>query len=347
MKFRPVLAAGAGMAAAVAFTAAASPALAAEPNSESSSLDVVGNQVAGLVGVFDNQGALQLAGGQILLGQGNLDVGPQVLARGDIADVTQRNRAAGDAANQGQATQSRAQADDPDSVGLISIVGNQVGGLVEVANNEVVGQAAVGQLGVLQGNANAPIRVLSPGTNGDVTQTNGAQGSGSNEGAAQQSIAHGGPAADQSLIGIVGNQLAGVVGINDNQLVGQLAGGQVGLIQLNANTPIRVLSPGDSGDVTQHNGAQGDASNAGTADQSISTGEGGLLGLVGQQLAPVGVNDSQVAFQGAAGQAGVLQVNIDLPINVLSAGTEGTLDQSNAGGSSAENSGDATSSVGP
>lgn len=347
MRIRPLMAAGMGMAAAVAFTAAASPALAASTNSETTVLDVTGNQIAGLVGVFDNQGALQLAGGQILQGQANANPDPRLLTRGDIGDVAQNNRAAGAADNAGSASQSRVQSVDPGSEGLVAIVGNQVGGLVEVANNQVLGQLAVGQLGLVQANANAPVRVASPGNNGNVQQGNGATGTGSNQGSAAQTIAHGGASADQAVVALVGNQLAGVVGLNDDQLLGQLAGGQIGLIQLNANTPIRVFSPGDNGDVAQHNGAQGNASNSGTAAHSVDTGNNGLLGLIGNQLAPLGLNDSQVAAQGAVGQAGVIQVNLDLPINVLSTGTNGTLAQSNSGGGSGQNSGDATLALAP
>jgi hypothetical protein len=79
----------------------------------------------------------------------------------------------------------------------------------------------------------------------------------------------------------------------------------------------------------------------------VDTGNNGLLGLIGNQLAPIGLNDSQVAAQGAVGQAGVIQVNLDLPINVLSTGTNGTLAQSNSGGGSGQNSGDATLALAP
>jgi hypothetical protein len=338
MRFRPLLAVGVGVSAAVAFTAAASPALAAGRNADSSVLDASGNQIAGLVGVFDNQGALQLAGGQILYGQGNVNPDAKLLSRGDIANVGQGNQATGAASNAGAAAQSRSQSVDQGE-GLISIVGNQVGGLVEVADNQVLGQGAVGQLGVLQANANAPVRVLAPGDNGNVLQGNGASGTASNAGAAYQGIDRGG-VADGTLIGFVGNQLAGVVGVNDDQLVGQLAGGQVGLVQLNTNVPVRVVSPGDNGDVTQGNSAAGAAANAGAAAQDNSNGgDGGLLGLAGVSFAPVSVDDSQLGAQGAAGQLGVIQVNVDLPINVLSPGQDGTLTQTNQGGATESDSG--------
>lgn len=341
MKFRPLMVGGVGMAAAVAFTAAAAgPALAAGGDADTSSINISGNQIAGLVGVFDNQGGLQLAGGQILYGQGNVNPDPMLLARGDIGPVHQSDRAAGDASNSGDASQTRTQSVEQGE-GLIQIVGNQVGGLVEVANNQVLGQAAFGQLGVVQANANAPVRVLSPGDNGNVDQGNGARGSASNTGSADQSIATGGTATG-ALIGIVGNQLAGVVGVNDSQFLMQLAGGQVALLQLNANTPIRVVSPGNNGDVSQHNGAAGDASNAGSATQANSnTTDDGILGLVGVSIAPIPIDNAQLGAQGATGQLGVVQVNIDLPINVLSPGEDGTLTQTNQGDATEGNSGGA------
>jgi hypothetical protein len=267
MRIRPIAAAGVGMTAAVAFTAAASPAFAAS----SSLLDGSGNQGAGIVGVFDNQAAPQLAGGQIIQGQGNLNPDGRALTRGDIDSVMQKNKAGGDAGNDGWASQSINHGGVGDS-SLLGVVGNQLVVLwpwaTGIYDNQATGQGAVGQGGFVQGNGNAFLRGLAPGDDGDVWQSNWAEGNGWNNGEADQSINHGGE--DRSdLLGIVGNQGSGIASADDNQVAGQGAVGQAGVAQGNLNVPINVLSPGDDGPVNQTNDASGAASNSGSATQDI------------------------------------------------------------------------------
>jgi hypothetical protein len=342
MNVRPIAAAGVGMAAAVAFAAATTPAFAASD----SLLDVSGNQGAGIVGVFDNQAAPQLAGGQVLMGQGNLNPDGRLLSRGYIDDVTQKNKAKGDAVNLGELGQTINHGGVGDD-SLVRVVGNQVAGIVGVYDNQGALQLAGGQVGVLQGNLNAPIRVLAPGDNGDVQQGNWAVGNAQNAGDASQDINHGGTDGND-LIGIVGNQVAGIVGVEDNQVAGQGAIGQVGLAQVNANAPIRVLSPGDNGSVDQYNYAEGNACNQGDVAQTIDhQGSGSsLLNVGGNQASGiVGVGDNQAAGQAAVGQAGVAQGNLNLPINILSPGDDGPVTQTNESYGSAGNAGSASQDI--
>lgn len=342
MRVRPIAAAGVGMAAAVAFAAAATPSFAAS----SSLLDVSGNQGAGIVGVFDNQAAPQLAGGQILHGQGNANPGGYLLTKGDIADVAQKNKAEGNALNMGELDQSINHG-GTDSNALIKIVGNQIAGIVGVYDNQGALQLAGGQVGLIQGNLNAPIRVAAPGDNGNVKQGNWALGNAQNVGGASQDINHGGTDSN-SLIGVVGNQVAGIVGVEDNQVAGQGAIGQAGLVQVNANAPVRVLSPGDNGSVDQYNYAEGNACNEGVAAQTIDHQGSGqsLINLPGNQGSGiVGVGDNQAVGQAAVGQAGVAQGNLNLPINILSPGNTGPVNQSNESYGSASNSGSASQDI--
>jgi hypothetical protein len=263
VKVRPIAAVGIGMAAAVAFASATSPAFAAS----SSLLDASGNQGAGIVGVFDNQAAPQLAGGQLLEGQGNLNPGGRAFTKGDTASVTQLNKAKGDALNLGELGQT-INSGGQESNSLIAIVGNQIAGIVGVYDNQGALQLAGGQIGLAQVNANAPIRFVAPGDIGAVRQGNWALGNAQNAGGASQDINHGGT-DNNSLIAVVGNQVAGIVGVEDNQVAGQGAVGQVGIAQVNANAPVRVLSPGDNGSVDQYNYAYGYAGNSGSATQQI------------------------------------------------------------------------------
>jgi hypothetical protein len=354
MKFRPIVAAGMGIAAAVALSAAASPALAAPqdqlldltPQSQSadvlggltSLLDVSGNQGAVGVGVFDNQGGLQLAGGQVLEGQGNLNPDGRLFSNGDIGTVAQGNRAAGAASDQSLLGQ-RINLGGTGPGSLLGVIGNQVSGLVNVADNQVGLQGAVGQLGLAQINANAPIRAASAGDNGDVWQTNWAKGSGDNSASATQAVNRGG-VGRHDLLGLVGNS-AGLVNVSDNQLVGQLAGGQIGLLQLNVNAPIRVVSPGDNGTAHQSNWAGGEASNDGSASQSIDhggVGSSSLLDLVGNEVGLVDVADQHAGVQLGTGQAAVLQGNVNLPVRVASPGADPAPVQSDSATNSTSNS---------
>lgn len=339
MKIRPIVVSGMGLAAAFSLVAASSTAFAdtALPDlglgqgSQGSLVNVVGNQIGALGNGSSNQVAAQPALGQFLLGQANPSAPVKAFNSGNIGAIAQGNRLQGSAGNQGQAAQSIDQTDTslPGGGGLIDVVGNQVGGLVNVTDNEAALQAALGQVGILQANVNTPIRVVSYGENGHVTQVNEAQGAAANQGSASQANTSGG--GDGSLVGIVGNSI-GLVEASDNQGVLQGAIGQLGILQLNVNAPVRVLSPGANDGATQVNEAQGSGINKGAVAQN----NGGPVGLVGgllgtgNQIGLVNVSDEQVGGQGALGQLGVLQVSVNLPVRVLSTGSNGQLTQVNA-----------------
>lgn len=335
------------MTAAVAFAAAATPVAFAD---SSSLLDGSGNQGAGFVSVFDNQAAPQLAGGQILQGQGNLDPNGRAFNKGDNASVMQKNKAGGAAGNDGSASQSINHGGNGDH-SLLGVVGNQLVVVwpwaTGVYDNQATGQGSVGQGGLVQGNGNTFLRGMAPGTDGDVWQSNWAEGAGWNNGAADQSINHGGNDR-YDLIGLIGNQASASWMASDNQGAVQLTGGQIGLAQGNANLPWRVLSPGDTGSVDQHNHAAGTAANEGTASQSIDH-EGNGLSLIhgsgNQGAGTAAASDNQVVGQGAIGQGGVAQGNLNVPINVLSPGDQGPVDQTNDSSGSASNQGSATQNI--
>jgi hypothetical protein len=105
------------------------------------------------------------------------------------------------------------------------------------------------------------------------------------------------------------------------------------VVPVNANVPVRVASPGDSG---SHKRGGADQSNTAVADAAAANANGSVQGI-GQD----GAGGSQSASQSAtnvqalpiaaapAVAAQVLPVNVNLPVRVLSPGDDAAPDQSN------------------
>src|SRR5581483_6747194 len=118
-------------------------------------------------------------------------------------------------------------------------------------------------------NTNIAVRVLSPGDDGDVAQTNSAASS-----ASAGNQASTGQSADQTQ-GAGGVQTA-TQDAGTEQLAAALSLAEQ-VHPSNANVPVRVLSPGSGGDVTQSNDAssRADAGNAATTEQSSDQSQSG------------------------------------------------------------------------
>ncbi len=205
---------------------------------------------------------------------------------------------------------------------------------------ELAGQAAASaqgagaQSGASQShpsNTNVSVRVLSPGNDGNVTQSNTVS---SNATAANANVT--GQSATQTQGGSCG--CAG-----GTQAVGQEAESSQAATALsyakqsgasNKNTPVRVLSPGDNGDVTQTNSVDSDATAANinatgqSADQTSAGGSG--TQAVGQDAD----STQHAAAASAAEQKGAENTNIS--VRVLSPGKDGDVTQSNSVDSSAK-----------
>jgi len=246
----------------------------------------------------------------------------RVLSPGDGGSVSQTNEASSDAtaANSNGTNQSAEQA----------------GG----SGDQVVGQSALNAqtafaLGLTvqrdPSNENESMRVLSPGDDGDVSQTNDAssEATAANANGTEQS-------ADQTQAG------GHCCGDGGSQIVGQSADSEQNAAALsateqekpsNTNVSIRVLSPGDSGDVSQENTASSDATAANAnatkqaADQTQAGGSGDQI--VGQSAE----NDQQAAALSATKQEKPSNTNVS--IRVLSPGDDGSVSQSNQASSSA------------
>ena len=205
---------------------------------------------------------------------------------------------------------------------------------------ELAGQAAASaqgagaQSGASQShpsNTNVSVRVLSPGNDGNVTQSNTVS---SNATAANANVT--GQSATQTQGGSCG--CAG-----GTQATGQEAESSQAATALsyakqsgasNKNTPVRVLSPGDNGDVSQTNSVDSDATAANinatgqSADQASAGGSG--TQAVGQDAD----SKQNAAAASAAEQKGAENTNIS--VRVLSPGKDGDVTQSNSVDSSAK-----------
>ena len=109
----------------------------------------------------------------------------------------------------------------------------------------------------------------------------------------------------------------------------QIALGQLGVVQTNIDKGINVGSPGSDGSASQENAASGSALNFAIGGRQGPRGLGGALSSSPDQTQPV--------LQLAIGQLGVVQTNINVPVNVFSPGVTDTTNQANAAAGSAVN----------
>src|SRR4051794_2187823 len=186
------------------------------------------------------------------------------------------------------------------------------------------GQAAAALSGASQtqpSNGNVSVRVLSPGDNGDVRQSNSASSSATaaNANGTDQS-------ADQngSSCGCTGTQAIGQEASNDQAAHALSAANQTGAS--NGNVSVRVASPGDNGSVRQSNSVDSDATAAnlnGTKQDADQDGGSGLQ-AIGQEAK----NDQSAGAASSANQVGASNGNIS--VRVLSPGDDGHVSQSNS-----------------
>jgi hypothetical protein len=206
---------------------------------------------------------------------------------------------------------------------------------------ELAGQAAANAQGAGAGsgasqsqpsNKNISVRVLSPGDNGDVTQSN--------------TVSSNATAANANVTGQSANQTAGQGACGctgGTQAVGQEADSSQAATALsyakqsgasNTNIPVRVLSPGDNGDVSQTNSVESDAT-AANINATGQSAEQASAGGSGTQAVGQDADSKQHAgAASAAEQKGAENTNIS--VRVLSPGKDGDVTQSNSVDSSAK-----------
>jgi hypothetical protein len=264
------------------------------------------------------QAALALAGG-LQSNPTNSNTAIQVLSPGDAGSVSQSNTViAGSVAANGNSTNQTA------SQTQAGGSGTQVAGQIAGNNQSAVSAADAEQLGAT--NENIDVRVLSPGNSGSVSQSNtviagslAANANGTKQAASQTQA--GGPGSGSS-------QTVGQAASNDQDAWADSKATQHGA--KNRNIAVRVLSPGDDGDVSQSNTVAGIAAalNGNATNQSASQTQAGLPAGSGTQTALQGATSKQKATSSAdARQHGATNENI--AVRVLSPGNGGSVHQSN------------------
>ena len=204
------------------------------------------------------------------------------------------------------------------------------GGPASQALSQGLGQAAAsGQAaGALSGasqtqpsNGNTSVRVLSPGDNGDVRQSNSVSSSSTaaNANGTDQS-------ADQNggSCGCAGTQAIDQQASNDQAAHALSLAGQTGAS--NGNVSVRVASPGDNGSVGQSNSVDSGATAAnlnGTHQDADQDGGAGTQ-AIGQEAK----NDQSAGAASLANQVGASNGNVS--VRVLSPGDDGHVSQSNS-----------------
>ena len=201
----------------------------------------------------------------------------------------------------------------------------------QLAGSEQDAGAAAGTAQQEATNENSPVRVLSPGDDGSVSQSNEAtsDATAANLNGTEQT-------ADQTQGGS-GLQAVGQSATNDQDATALGFTLQSGAS--NENEPVRVLSPGDAGSLSQSNDASSDASagNANATEQTADQSQAGgrCCGGTGEQV----IGQSAESEQDAAAAAATVQEkpsNENISVRVLSPGDDGDVTQSNEASSNAE-----------
>jgi len=309
----------------------------------------------------EDAGSSQLAtsaSGATQVAPSNSNISVRVLSPGNDGAVAQSNTASSDAhsTNSNSTTQDASQ--------------SQSGGGIQTADQSAGNDQAAGALSSANQagatNQNIGVRVLSPGNNGAVTQSNTASSTAdsTNTNTTDQSSDQtqtGGsgcgcaPApttltpSDQSVTSAPapsGGAGAGVQSSDQSAENTQLSGAASSAEQVhpeNTNVDVRVLSGGNDGAVTQSNTATSDAdasnsnSTTQTSDQDPTGGSSrcGCSSPADIQIAKQSADNAQIAGAGSeATQLGA--TNVNKPVRVLSPGNDGSVTQSNSVDSTAD-----------
>ena len=306
----------------------------ADQNQAGLCCDAAGSQIVGQSA--DNEQSAAALSATVQENPSNSNVPVRVLSPGDDGSVTQSNEATSNATagnlNGTQQTADQTQRGSSDSCKCGS-AGTQVIGQSADNAQEAKAASLTEQKGA--SNENISVRVLSPGSNGSVSQSNVAS---SNAAAGNANAT--GQAASQTQAGSgAGSQIVGQSADNE-----QSAAALSGTIQenpSNSNISVRVLSPGDDGSVSQSNVASSNATAANvngtkqTADQTqAGSGSCKCGGGAGTQVIGQSADSEQGAFAASlTEQKGASNENVS--VRVLSPGKSGSVSQSNVASSDA------------
>ncbi len=182
-------------------------------------------------------------------------------------------------------------------------------------------------------NLNLPVRIASPGDNGDVRQSNSAPATAeaTNANTSGQLIKQsGGGGGDKKKDGGSG-QTASQTAINTQVVpIAAAPATTVQTLPINANIPVRIASPGDNGSVKQSNKAPADADATNVNGSKQAIGQDGEYGGGSQRARQTAINTQllPIAFAPAT-SVQTLPINANVPIRFLSPGDDGQVKQSN------------------
>lgn len=172
-------------------------------------------------------------------------------------------------------------------------------------------------------NQNISVRVLSPGNNGPVTQTNSSQAlsAAGNKNDTDQT-------ASQTQGGGGGTQAADQSAASKQKADADATSTQIK--PTNENISVRVLSPGDDGSVRQTNASEAGAL-AGNKNETEQTADQSQGGGSGTQAAEQSAYNDQKASADAESKQ-IHPTNQNIGVRVLSPGDNGSVKQTNASG---------------
>ena len=265
---------------------------------------------------------------------------PLDVQKGEDGDLSQTNEASSDATAGNanltfqDADQTQGTAAAPAASDLLHEDAKPVEHCGCAGGSQVIGQSAENEqdaaaLAVTEqerpSNTNTAVRVLSPGDAGDVSQTNEAS---SDAFAGNLNLT--GQDADQTQAGGSGLQAIGQSAENDQDAAALAATKQEK--PSNSNISVRVLSPGDSGSVSQSNIASSEATAAnvnltGQKAEQTQAGDSCKCGSGIQALGQSAESDQDAAALAATKQEKPSNSNIS--VRVLSKGDDGDVSQTN------------------
>jgi hypothetical protein len=272
----------------------------------------------------------------------NSNISVRVLSPGDNGSVTQSNSASSEAnASNDADTHQRASQDQGGGSGIQAAT--------QKADTD---QLAVGLSSAKQiepSNSNLSVRVLSPGDDGKVKQSNdvSSEANASNDADTKQKVdqdQHGSPCGCKGSDGLA-LQVAGQESSTEQGAFALSSAEQKGAE--NSNKPIRIWSKGDGGDVTQSNDVSSSADASNDADTSQRAEQDptrdkkcGCESELGIQA--IGQESSTEQLAGAASSAKQVGAeNENAPVRIWSKGDDGKVKQSNDVSSDASASNDA------
>jgi hypothetical protein len=263
-------------------------------------------------------------------GASNTNAPVSVLGKGDGGEVTQSNDASSES-SAGNLNLTKQDADQEQSGDCkCGDGGTQVIG--QSADSEQDATALAKTIQEKPSNTNVSVRVLSPGDDGDVTQTNTAtsDAKAANINLTKQDADQKQGGGDCKCKDDGGTQLIGQSAKSDQDAAALAA--TVQEKPSNTNISVRVLSPGDDGDVTQTNTATSDAKAANvnlTKQDADQKQDGSGLQAIGQSA------DSDQKALAASLTAQKNPSNKNISVRVLSPGDGGSVTQTNTASSNA------------